>query len=139
MRQKKLRATPQRLFILQGLERLEQEGQHRHLSARDVFEAVQETLPGLNVTTVYRTLEDLNQAGLVDSISTSKDQVRFSLRRQDHRHGHLACRTCGKVTTVGLSVFEDLSRRLADEHGFALTLDHLTLSGQCRECSSTHA
>lgn len=93
-------------------------------------------MPGLNVTTVYRTLEDLNQVGLVDLMSTSKDQVRFSLRRTDQRHAHLVCRGCGGMETLGLARFEGLAQELQREHGFRVDLDHLTLSGTCGRCVS---
>lgn len=136
LRKKKLRVTPQRIVILQTLERLEQQEDHRHLTARDVCEGVQQANLGLNPTTVYRALEDLNQVGLVDLMATGKDQVRFSLRRQEHEHGHLVCRKCNRVQTVSLELFESLQRLLAQQHQFILETHHLTLSGRCVECQA---
>ncbi len=135
LRSKKLRVTPQRLSILQTLEELERQDHHRHLTARDVCEAVQVSLPSLNVTTVYRTLEDLNAAGLVDLMATGKDQVRFSLRRNHQRHGHLVCKRCGQIETVELGLFHSFAHDLQHQTGFSLDVDHLTLSGLCKACS----
>lgn len=134
LRQKKLRATPQRLVILKALETLQAKEHHRHVTARDVFEAVQQTLPGLNVTTVYRTLEGLNQVGLVDLMTGTKDQVRFSLRQSEHRHGHLVCKHCGKVETIDLEPVHHLSHELSGRYGFVIDEEHLTLSGHCKNC-----
>lgn len=134
LKEKKLRATSQRLVILEALESLEQRDHHHHVTARDVYEAVQSTLPGLNVTTVYRTLEGLNQVGVVDLMVMSKDQVRFALRRSDTRHGHLVCRHCGEVETIDLSLFQGLSAEILSRYGFRLEEDHLTLAGHCRDC-----
>lgn len=134
LRQKKLRATPQRLVILSALENLQSREHHHHVTARDVFEAVQAALPGLNVTTVYRTLEGLNQVGLVDLMTGTKDQVRFSLRQSDHRHGHLVCKACGSVETIDLEPVHDLSQELSRRYGFSIDEEHLTLSGHCKNC-----
>lgn len=134
LRDKKLRATSQRLVILEAMENLESSAHHRHLTARDVFEAVQGVLPGINVTTVYRTLEGLNQVGLVDLMMTSKDQVRFSLRHSQQRHGHLVCRRCGTVDTIDIQPLARFSEEIFSQFGFRVEPDHLTLSGQCSRC-----
>lgn len=134
LKEKKLRATSQRIVILEALESLEHHDHHHHVTARDVYEAVQSTLPGLNVTTVYRTLEGLNQVGVVDLMVMSKDQVRFALRRSETRHGHLVCRDCGGVETIDLSFFQGLSAEVHRHYGFRLEEDHLTLAGHCRAC-----
>ncbi len=139
LREKKLRATPQRLVILKALETLHSQAHHRHVTARDVFEEVQETLPGLNVTTVYRTLEGLNQAGIVDLMAGSKDHVRFSLRQASHPHGHLVCKACGQVETMDLGPVHGLARAIFEQHGFAIEEDHLTLTGHCKSCNHSQS
>jgi len=138
LREKNLRATPQRLVILKAMETLHSKEHHRHVTARDVFEEVQETLPGLNVTTVYRTLEGLNQVGIVDLMSGSKDQVRFSLRQEGHRHGHLVCKACGQVETMDLGPVHGLAHTIFEQYGFAIDEEHLTLSGHCKTCNHGH-
>jgi Fur family ferric uptake transcriptional regulator len=134
LRDKNLRATPQRLVILKAMEGLHSKDHHRHVTARDVFEAVQETLPGLNVTTVYRTLEGLNQVGIVDLMANNKEQVRFSLRQSEHRHGHLVCKQCGQGETIDLAPIHSLAHQLQEVHGFVIDEEHMTLSGRCRVC-----
>ena len=136
LREKNLRATPQRLVILKAMEELHSKGEHRHVTARDVFEHVQETLPGLNVTTVYRTLEGLNQVGIVDLMTGTKDQVRFSLREPEHRHGHLVCKACGQVETIDLQPVHLLAHAIFESHGFAVEEEHFTLSGRCKNCQT---
>jgi len=136
LREKNLRATPQRLVILKALETLHAQDHHRHLTARDVFEQVQETLPGLNVTTVYRTLEGLNQVGIVDLMTGTKDQVRFSLRQSEQRHGHLVCKACGQVETIDLAPVHLLAHAIHENHGFAIDEEHFTLSGRCKNCQT---
>ena len=134
LRQHKLRVTPQRLLILRALELLENEHSHPHLTAKDVYEKVRESLPGLNVTTVYRTLEGLHQAGLVDSLSSFKDQVRFALRHAGHRHGHLICKQCNRVEAFPVARLAEFAEQIICEYGFQLEQDHLALYGKCEPC-----
>lgn len=135
LRAHKLRVTPQRLFILKALEELEQQGDHRHVSARDILAAVQKTLPGINSTTVYRTLEDLHNVGIVDLTSHNKDQVRFSIRQSHSRHGHLVCRLCHSEEILDLDCIGPLAEVVLHRYGFQLEQNHLTLSGLCQPCS----
>lgn len=134
LRQHRLRITPQRLLILRALEELESEHAHPHLTAKDVYAKVRQSLPGVNVTTVYRTLEGLHQAGLVDSLSSFKDQVRFALRHPGHRHGHLICKHCGRVETFPVVHLGEFSAQMLSRYGFQLEQDHLTLYGSCQQC-----
>ncbi|MFN8613580.1 MAG: Fur family transcriptional regulator [Vulcanimicrobiota bacterium] len=134
LRSHKLRATPQRLFILATLEEFEKHGNHQHASARDILSAVQKSLPGINSTTVYRTLEDLHKVGIVDLTYHTKDQVRFSLRRSHHRHGHLVCSRCDVEQILDLELMAPLTQLIREQYGFAVEENHLTLSGICRAC-----
>ena len=130
---KGLRATPQRVIILGALADIKG---HRHLTARDVFLAAQDQLPGLNVTTVYRTLEGLHEVGLVDLMVCGHDNVRFSFRHPDHRHGHLVCHSCGTVITLDMGRVAEVASILQRDTGFVIEQDHLTLSGQCGPCAT---
>jgi Fur family transcriptional regulator, ferric uptake regulator len=131
LRDKGLRATSQRLVLLKQI--CEQTG-HRHLTAAELYEKASESLPGLNLTTVYRTLEGLHDAGLVDRLSAGLDQVRYSYRDPDHRHGHLCCTACGRVGELDFQMVEQLARILKKQYDFQLAGDHLGLAGLCRDC-----
>lgn len=131
LRSQGLRATPQRAVILDVLAKVEG---HRHLTAREVFEEAADQLPGLNLATVYRTLEGMHGAGLVDQMVSSHDQVRFSLRHPQHRHGHLVCRRCNRTLTVDIGTVQELADLLHERFGFRIDEDHLTMPGVCRDC-----
>lgn len=131
-----LRATSQRVVLLRLL--LEVEG-HRHLTAQEIHDRATETLPGLNLATVYRTLEGLNEAGLVDRLDAGLDQVRYSYRDPEHRHGHLCCSSCGKVDEFDYRLVVRLAEELKERHGFQLSTHHLGLSGLCKTCQSRNS
>lgn len=129
LRQAGYRVTPQRALILETVAHME-----GHRSAQEVYEQAKERLPGLNLTTVYRTLETLYQAGIIDLFSTGIDTMRFSLHDPSQPHCHLLCRLCGEVFDVEMSPFEEFSAEIDRRHRFQIHYDHLTLTGVCENC-----
>lgn len=123
------RVTPQRALILETVAHME-----GHRSAQEVYELARERLPGLNITTVYRTLETLYQAGMIDLFSIGIDTMRFSLHDESQPHCHLLCRVCGNVFDVAMEPFIQLSSEIARTHRFQIHYDHLTLTGICVNC-----
>jgi Fur family ferric uptake transcriptional regulator len=114
----------------------------RHLTAKDVFALLRPTCPDIGLTTVYRTLDLLNQAGLARKVMTGDGQVRFEYRRADRsdHHHHLICSACGMI--LNYSNFEqdelDLVRRteaaLAKKHGFLIRDHNIEFLGLCPAC-----
>ncbi len=134
MRQRGMRLTPQRSVILEAVAH-----SRGHPTALDVYRLAEDRLPGLNLATVYRALEALQAAGLVDSIESGRGQMGFALRDRDHPHHHLVCSSCGGEWEVGAETVSALAASLRRRHGFHLRTDHLTLTGQCRACAGAGA
>lgn len=129
LRREGYRVTPQRAVILETISHLD-----RHSSVNEVFELAKVRLPGLNIATVYRTLEKLHGAGLMDLLSTSGDSMRFSLRDRTNRHAHLHCRTCGLEFEIPAKYFSKMIDEIKNQYGFGVDGDHLTLGGICGDC-----
>jgi Fur family ferric uptake transcriptional regulator len=134
LRQTGLRLTPQRTVIFEILGKVKG---HGHLTAQQVFDVARDRLPGLNVATVYRSLEALHEAGLVDRmLAQPGDEVRYAVRDPQHRHCHLVCSRCGREHELELDVVLRLARAVEKETGFRVDVDHLTLGGRCQTCTS---
>jgi Fur family ferric uptake transcriptional regulator len=131
LRERGFRVTPQRGVILETIAH-----NRGHQSVQEVYAKARKSLPGLNIATVYRTLELLHRAGLVDLLSTGADIVRFSLHDPDHPHYHLICRNCDQVLELAPDLIDQLSDALRRDHGFSLDSSHLTLTGICRACQA---
>jgi Fur family ferric uptake transcriptional regulator len=112
---------------------LEAVGALGHGTPEDIAIAVRKTASGVNISTVYRTLELLEELGLVQHTHLGHGAPTYSVTTDDH-HVHLVCRGCGEVQEVDADVLGEAVRRLADERGFALDVGHVALFGLCGRC-----
>jgi Fur family ferric uptake transcriptional regulator len=124
LREKGYRLTPQRELILEAVERL------GHATPDEVLAEVRTHSTAVNASTVYRTLEVLEELGLVRHAHLS-DRAPTYHSTSEHEHFHLVCRNCHKVISVDPDVLTPVSRRLESEHGFTVDVGHLTMFGTC--------
>jgi Fur family ferric uptake transcriptional regulator len=82
--------------------------------------------------TVYRTLDRLEELGVVSHVHLGHGPSTFHL--DDRPHHHAVCSSCGAVVEVPLDALDGLAARLRDEHGFELSSQHFALSGRCASC-----
>lgn len=128
LRQRGYRLTPQRELILQAVESL------GHATPEEVIAQVQLSSSAINASTVYRTLEVLEQLGLIRHAHLT-DRAPTYHSVNGHAHFHLVCRVCGKVISVEPAHAEEFVRMLRGEHGFEADLGHLTVHGHCVSCA----
>jgi Fur family transcriptional regulator, ferric uptake regulator len=121
------RVTPQRQLILEAVTKLE------HATPEEIFADVRQTARGVNVSTVYRTLELLEQIGLVTHTHLGHGAPRYHLAAEA-QHVHLVCRECERVTQVEPAAVRSLVGSLHAEHGFETDVGHLTVFGRCADC-----
>jgi Fur family ferric uptake transcriptional regulator len=122
------RVTPQRLVILGALR------PGAHLSADDVFTRVEPLLPGVNRSTVYRTLELFRDLGLVSETDLGGGARQFELI--DDPHHHLICHRCGAILELDDDLVDPLREGIRDRYGFVPAIDHLAVFGFCAECDA---
>ncbi|HEY3529222.1 MAG TPA: transcriptional repressor [Nocardioides sp.] len=124
LREQGYRLTPQRELILEAVERL------GHATPDEVLAEVRTHSTAVNASTVYRTLEMLEELGLVRHAHLS-DRAPTYHSMDEHEHFHLVCRNCHKVISVDPDVLTPVSERLSAEHGFTIDVGHLTVFGIC--------
>lgn len=122
------RLTPQRELVLRAVDRL------GHATPDEVYAAVREESQAVNMSTVYRTLELLEELGLVRHNHIS-DRAPTYHSTATPDHVHLVCRGCGGITEVAPEVIEPMTRALDEEFGFDIDIGHLTVFGTCRSCA----
>ena len=119
--------TAQRQSIFRALE-----GDATHPTAESVHQKVRREMPNVSLKTVYQTLNDLAELGVISVLDVGTGSARFDPNVEAVHH-HLVCRGCGKVRDLaaefpGLTV----SRRAAQ--GFAVDSAEVVFRGLCDEC-----
>lgn len=130
LKERGLRMTPQRQLILDAVGSL-----RGHISADVVHQRVVERFPNVNISTVYRTLELLQELGLVTHTHFDDGVAQYHLA-DEGTHQHLVCRRCGNERELDLAILQPLAERLRNEYGFAADLAHFALVGLCSDCAA---
>ncbi|TKK90876.1 transcriptional repressor [Herbidospora galbida] len=127
LRARGYRVTPQRQLVLEAVSAL------THATPEEICAKVQETARGVNISTVYRTLELLEELGLVTHTHLGHGAPTYHLAA-DADHVHLVCRSCGQIIEAPPELVGDMVARLDQDMGFQTDVHHLTIFGRCRDC-----
>ena len=127
LRARGLRVTPQRRLVVDAVTAL------GHSTPEQICERVQQRLPSVNLSTVYRTLELLEDLGIVSHTHLGHGAPTYAT--SEHEHVHLVCHHCGAVDEIDVDALEALAESLRASHGFRLDATHVALSGTCRACA----
>jgi Fur family ferric uptake transcriptional regulator len=125
-----MRFTAQRHLVLKAVRDL------GHATPEQVHAAVRADAPGVNITTVYRTLELLEQLNLVTHTHLSHGSPTYHAATDD-QHVHLVCRACGAIDELDPALLGPLAGTLERERGFRVDIGHVALFGLCRGCGES--
>jgi Fur family transcriptional regulator, ferric uptake regulator len=123
-----LKLTPQRRLIVDIIHEA-----GAHLTAEKIIELVQRKMPGVNKSTIYRTLDLLEDSGCVVK-SESGDHFIYHHSEEGHHH-HLVCRKCGKTIECSENIFLNLENELAVQYAFQPDFKHMLVPGLCSDCA----
>ena len=123
-----LRWTPQRRTLIEVLSRTD-----GHVTGAELIERCREVDPTTIPSTVYRTLDVLEDLGLVRHHHGADGREEFHVQPLAE-HGHLHCRHCGGSWEIGAGEAAALVEALGTGRGFAVDLSHLTVTGRCAAC-----
>ncbi len=123
-----LRWTPQRRALLAVLSQT-----RGHVTGADLVERCREQDPSTIPSTVYRTLEVLEELGIVRHGHGPDGRQQYHVL-PDAEHGHLHCRACGGAWEISAEEAASIVDALESARGFAVDLSHVTVVGRCRDC-----
>jgi len=129
LRERGFRLTPQREMVLNVLHEIE-----GYATADEIYQRVQEISTSVDISTVYRTLELLQEFDLVVSMDLEDGQRRYVLLGVHGAHSHLQCRCCGALIGVSADEIEPFVEQMQAAHGFEVDVGHLMIPGVCQEC-----
>ncbi|NYI07523.1 Fur family transcriptional regulator [Allostreptomyces psammosilenae] len=132
LRRRGYRLTPQRQLVLEAVDALD------HATPDAILTEVRRTASGVNISTVYRTLELLEELGLVSHAHLGHGAPTYHIASR-HQHLHLVCRDCDRVIETETSVAQPLTDCLRERYGFETDMKHFAIFGRCAECVARNA
>ena len=123
------RATRQRVAVSSILDEIDD-----FRSAQDIHAILRSRGDSVGLTTVYRTLQSLADAGKVDVLRTGEGESVYRRCSTSHHH-HLVCRTCGRTVEVEGPAVERWAEKVGAEHGFVRVTHNVEVFGTCPDCA----
>ncbi|MCI8566890.1 MAG: transcriptional repressor [Lachnospiraceae bacterium] len=99
-----------------------------HLTVEQIFHRMKEKHPGIVLATIYNNVNRLWEAGLIRRVSIEGQPDRYD---RPHRHDHLVCRRCGRLTDIS---FDDLTAPLRERIGENFFYYDLNIFYLCPAC-----
>ena len=125
-----LRWTPQRRVLVEVLSRSD-----GHVTGAELVERCRAVDPATTPSTVYRTLDVLEELGIVRHAHGADGREEFHVL-PDADHGHLHCTGCGQTWEIDADEAATLVAALQADRGFRADLSHLSVSGLCADCAA---
>lgn len=129
-----LKQTQQRKVIVEHFLRI-----NAHVDAEELHRRVREDGHDIGLATIYRTLNLLKDAGIVDQQSFQDGRSVFEVASPDSHHDHLICTACGKVIEFEDPEIEALQIKMAAHYNMTLKSHRLDLYGTCNDSEACHA
>jgi Fur family ferric uptake transcriptional regulator len=105
------------------------------LTAQQLHGLLRERGAKVGLTTVYRTLQLLVDAGEVDATRLPDGEQLFRQCSRSRHHHHLVCRMCGRTVEIEGPAMERWTEKVADQHGYTDVAHTLELFGTCSTCA----
>ena len=125
-----VRTTRQRTAVAELLEQVD-----GFKSAQDLHDLLRAGGESVGLTTVYRHLQALADAGQVDVLRNDDGESVYRRCPTDAHHHHLVCRSCGRSIEVEGPEVEAWASRTAEQHGFTGVTHTVEVFGTCGDCA----
>lgn len=133
---KEYRLTPQRRLVLE----IFMENKEQHLSAEELYQLSRDKGEEIGLATIYRTLELLEELGLLQKMNFGDGRSRYEMVQTDmqdrhhHHHHHLICLECGRILEVEEDLLSQLEQVVEKKHNFQIINHYLQFFGYCPSC-----
>lgn len=126
LRSHDLKATPQRMLILEIVEKF------GHINIDELYEKVKEKYAQISLATIYKNINAMCDNGVLVELKLPNKKNVYEMAKE--QHAHLLCTKCGNVTDVNI-VADTLGEEIAKKHHFAIETKDVILKGICSKCS----
>jgi Fur family transcriptional regulator, ferric uptake regulator len=107
-------------------------GAKEHITADDLAARVRERFPSINLSTVYRTLDTLEELGIVDHVHLGHGRAIYHLADEDHQH--IVCERCQHIEELPLKKLKPFLQMVERDFGFQVDRRHFAIVGLCSRC-----
>ena len=104
-------------------------------SAQDIHARLRDGDSAVGLTSVYRALQALADAGVVDVVRTTTGELTYRRCGSDEHHHHLVCTACGATVEVEAPEIEQWVADVAQRHGYVVASHTLEVTGTCQACA----
>lgn len=126
-----LKITNQRVTILKIIAN----SAERHIGAEDIYKVLSEQKSDIGLATVYRVLNQFEEAGLVVKHNFEGTRFVFELTNKED-HDHIICTDCGKVFEFVDETIESKQRKIIEDVGLKPKHQSLYFYGSCKNKDS---
>jgi Fur family ferric uptake transcriptional regulator len=123
------RVTKSRELICQILE----SSGHAHFTVDELYKKVTKKSLEVDLATVYRTLELLEEIGLIAHLHQAHGSGIYFLRNEENTM-HLICISCNKIIDISFKTYNKINSLLKDETNFRTINNNFIYSGTCENC-----
>lgn len=132
LRHNQQRITPARRFLLQYFI----DDPARRFSLPEIQAHLQDKLPGINRSSIYRNLEMLKQLSVIQELTVPGHGKRYQFVFEQQVHHFIICKACGKVVKGNRNLFEKVEKALKEIHDFQKANLSVTFYGFCSKCQA---
>ena len=130
LRTKGFKITTQRIKVIEILV----DKADTQYTVEELYMEVNKIYPQIGLATVYRTVNLLNEIGLLAKLDFHDGVDRYELITNEHHHHHLICKICGKVIEVEGDFLDDIEEKISKKYEFEIEGHYLKFFGLCNEC-----
>ncbi len=109
-------------------------GTKSHFEVEDFIVKLRTENNKLSRATVYRTIKQLLDAGLLQKISTRDGKVFYEKSVSDKQHDHLICNSCGKILEIKDEAITKYLDALCKQQEFSADYRSIHIYGTCKQC-----
>lgn len=131
LKSKRIKVTPQRLAIYKILTNTTE-----HPSAEIIYKQLLPTHPTMSLATVYKTLDTLIKAKLIQSLNVGEDSFRYDANANTHPHA--ICLSCHKVIDLHTKALDGLGTKVQEDTEFEVINEQVFFYGYCKDCKTKH-
>ena len=106
-----------------------------HFEVEDFIESLRKQKKQFSRATVYRTIKQLLDAGLLQKISTKEGKVYYEGTSNQTQHAHVICNECGKILEIKDQRITDLLQECCNDLGITIEYQSLHIYGKCKDIS----